>query len=93
MDLANPIYDAEVRKRMNLEDEILSDLESRDRAVANWKQKEEKTRAELEKERRQKEEERRQKEAAFQKLEDAVKALVALGKSEEEARRLLKMEE
>jgi 50S ribosomal subunit-associated GTPase HflX len=54
---------------MTVEDEMLSVLEARDRAIANLGEKVEQALAEVEAERQQKEEERRQKEAALAKIQ------------------------
>lgn len=80
--LLRAIEEREVRKRMKFEDELVSEIEARDRAIVNLG-------AMAEEERRQKEEERRQKEEALAKLTAAVDALVASGRSVEEARRIL----
>ena len=87
--LINAIAEQEVRKKMNLEDDMISELESRDRAIAVWQQKEEKAREELDKEQLQKEEERRQKEEERrQKEEERRKKEQALNQAEVSRRKL-----
>ena len=101
--LLRAIAEKEVRQRMTVEDEYLSELEHRDRAIKKERKLKEEERRQKEEERRQKEaalqqveeerrqveEERRQKEGALGKLHLAVSVLVAAGKSPEEARQIL----
>jgi hypothetical protein len=105
--LLRAIAEKEVRQRMTVEDEYLTELECRDRAIKKERELKEEERKQKEEERRQKEaalqqseEERRQKEAALQQIEEerrqkegflelAISALVATGKSPEEARQIL----
>ena len=68
--LLRAIAEKEVRQRMTVEDEYLSELEHRDRAIKKERKLKEEERRQKEEERRQKEEERRQKEAALQQVEE-----------------------
>jgi hypothetical protein len=77
--LLRAIEENEVRKRMRFEDEFVSEIEARDRAIVNLGN--------------MASEERRQKEEALAKLVAAVDTLVASGRSVEEARRILGLDE
>ena len=80
--LARAVADKEVRQRMTVEDEIVSEFEMRDRRedelmvmAKEAKARETEAKARVEEERRQKEEERRQKEAALAEIEELKRQL------------------
>lgn len=80
--LLEALAEKDVRQKMTIEDEILSELELRDRTIADWAEKTAEERKQKEEAQRREDEERRQKDVM-------IKALVAKGMTEAEVRKML----